>query len=74
MFLTMIKKRKEQAKRGRAVLVDFDLSDDRAISKFASTNGLTRAGAVRMLALRGIRSESMAPAHAAAPVPEPAVA
>lgn len=52
----MVRKHKAQrAAKGRPVLVDFDGRDEKELSKFTAANGLTRAGAVRLLTLRALR-------------------
>jgi hypothetical protein len=57
----MLKKSKEPKKRGRPILVEFDLSDDRRIARFAAARGLKRASAVRLLTLQSLGARDFEP-------------
>ncbi len=47
-------KNSTKPKQGRPILLTFEAKDDRRITKFAAVNGLKRASAVRLLALRAL--------------------
>lgn len=57
-------------RRGRPILLDFELEDDRRLSRYARKNGLKRGPAVRMLALRALAAEETMQTRATDAAPE----